>query len=87
MKIARHDQEGVDENSWGLLLGVQNENNFIEISDSYPLMSKDFGVIISNKKSKFERTLSLITKAISEDLLIRPTPTISREFLTKQMPS
>lgn len=50
MKITRHDQEGVDENGWGLLLGVQNESNYIEISDSYPLMGKDFGVNISDGK-------------------------------------
>jgi hypothetical protein len=52
MKITRHDQEGSTECSWGQLLGIQHENNYIEVSDSYPLVNKDSTVLIINHTPK-----------------------------------
>ena len=52
MKISRHDQEGTGEGGWGQLLGIQHQNNYIEVSDCYPLLTKDLKVTIDDNLSK-----------------------------------
>lgn len=49
MKIARHDQEGLGVGGWGQLLGIQHESNYIEVSDCFPLVTKDMDVSFEAK--------------------------------------